>query len=73
MLTNSATSSPYRVIRAGYSWGASDRYRLDDTRPGDAAVVGELLKSTRRGVLWDGASRFFEEFRYRPAPSEVNS
>lgn len=49
------------TIRAGFSWGASARYRLDDARPGDDSVIAELLRGTRREVLWEGTQRFLAE------------
>lgn len=49
------------ALRWGYSWEASARYRLDDPRPGDAELVGELLRGTRHEAFSEGARRYFEE------------
>jgi hypothetical protein len=50
------------VIRWGYGWDGSDRYRVDDVGPGDASSVSRALASRGNGNWWAaGAQRWFAE------------
>jgi hypothetical protein len=50
------------VIRWGYGWDGSDRYRVDAVRPGDAAAVAQALAGRGHARWWAaGAQRWFGE------------
>lgn len=49
------------VIRWGYSWEGSDRYRIDDVRDGDSDTLQRLLSERGRRAWWESARPFVEQ------------
>lgn len=56
------------VIRWGYSWEGSNRYRVDSVRPGDADGLAETLRAAGRESWWQATRPFLE---LAPAPVSI--
>lgn len=54
------------ILRWGFGWEGSARYRIDAVRPGDAEVVERFLRERGFDEWWAGTRRFFAE-----APQQV--
>ncbi|MEO6126459.1 MAG: AAA family ATPase [Ilumatobacteraceae bacterium] len=50
-----------QTVRWGYSLDVGSRYHIDSVRPGDADVVGGILRSVGVGAWWDLTEVFFTD------------
>jgi hypothetical protein len=55
------------AIKWGFGWEGSVDYHIDDIRPGDAALVSELLEARNFKDWWPLTRRFFEQSPERVA------